>query len=332
MSDFQYNLGHWLERFLLEHVVTVRNLARNTQKSYRDAFILFLPFLSEKLGKPVEQLEVRDISSELVLQFLAYLENVRGCSVATRNQRLTAIRAFARYLASRDPTLVAWSGHIRAIPQKKGVTQPVSYLSKDEMSALLKVPNRKKLRGRIEYALLQFLYNTGARVSEATQLQVGDLQTGRGNGRHALATLHGKGGKTRRCPLVRQTEQALKSLVQNREPTEYVFLNRYEQPYTRHGVYRIVRRCASKVPALADKKITPHMLRHTAACHLLKSGVDINTIRQWLGHAHLSTTNIYAEIDLETKEQAVSLLDVANSQPSRPWKADKGLMARLASL
>ena len=332
MSDFQTRLGPWLERFLVEHVVSVRNLSRNTQRSYRDAFFLFLPFLCGKLSKPEDRLEVRDITSDLILQFLAHLENERGCSVSTRNLRLTAIRAFARYVGSRDPTFVGWCGHIRAIPQKKGGSQPISWLSQEEMDALLEVPNQEKLRGRIEHALLQFLYNTGARASEVTQLKVADVQIGSGDERHALATLHGKGGKTRQCPLMPVTERALKGLVQNRAPIEFVFLSRYKNPYTRFGIYRLVERCAKKVPVLADRRITPHVLRHTAACHLLKAGVDINTIRAWLGHAHLSTTNIYAQIDLEAKMEAVSLLDATDSKLSRPWKKDKGLMARLKSL
>ena len=210
--------------------------------------------------------------------------------------------------------------------------QPITWLTKNEMDTLLKVPNRETLRGRVEHALLLFLYNTGARASEAIQLKVVDLQIGRGDGRHALATLHGKGGKIRKCPLMPHTEQALRNLVQDGAPTEFVFLSRYRKPYTRYGVYRLVERCAKKVPALAGRKITPHVLRHTAACHLLKAKVDINTIREWLGHAHLSTTNIYAEIDLEMKAEAVSLLDTDDSQLGRPWKEDKGLMARLKSL
>ena len=204
MREFQTRLGPWLERFLVEHIVTERNLARNTQKSYRDAFLLLLPFLCRKLGKREDQLEVRDITSDLVLQFLVHLENVRGCTVATRNQRLAAIRAFARYLSSRDPTFVGWSGHIRAISQKKSVSQSVSWLTKEEMDALLEVPNREDSRGRIEYALLQFLFTTGARVTEVRNLKVGDLQIGRQNGRHALAKLHGKCGKIRRAPWCRK--------------------------------------------------------------------------------------------------------------------------------
>jgi site-specific recombinase XerD len=167
-------LGPWLRRFLCEHIVTERNLARNTRSSYRDTFSLLLPFVSRKLRKPVDLLAVCDLTSELVLQFLAHLEEDRGCSARTRNQRLAAIRAFARFIGSRDPAHVEWCGHIRAIASKKSLPPAVGWLTKAEMEAMLAVPDRKTRRGRSEYALLLFLYNTGARVSEATQLKVRD--------------------------------------------------------------------------------------------------------------------------------------------------------------
>ena len=198
MSETQ-TLGPWLERYLLEYIVTERNLARNTQKSYRDTFKMLVPFVSGKLRKPADRLAVRDLSSKRVLQFLAHLEDERGCSIQTRNQRLTAIRAFARFVAGRDPAHIGWCGQIRAIPSKKATPQPITWLTKTEMNAMLDVPDRRTSQGRTEYALLLFLYNTGARVSEATQLTVGDLQIGQNISRHALVTLHGKGSKIRQC-------------------------------------------------------------------------------------------------------------------------------------
>jgi site-specific recombinase XerD len=185
MSDL-VTLGPWLRRFLCEHIVTERNLARNTRTSYRDTFSLPLPFISAKLRKPVDRLAVRDLTSRHVLQFLAHLEEERGCSARTRNQRLAAIRAFARFVGSRDPAHVEWCGHIRAIASKKSMPQPVGWLTRAEMEAMLAVPDRNTARGRSEYALLLFLYNTGARVSEATQLKVSDLQIGRRSSGHDL--------------------------------------------------------------------------------------------------------------------------------------------------
>ncbi|WP_439396767.1 tyrosine-type recombinase/integrase [Bradyrhizobium sp. PMVTL-01] len=170
-------LGPWLRRFLCEHIVTERNLARNTRKSYRDTFSLLLPFASRKLRKPVDRLAVRDLTSHHVLQFLTHLEEDRGCSARTRNQRLAAIRAFARFIGSRDPAHVEWCGHIRSIASKKSIPPPVGWLIRTEMEAMLAVPDRQTRRGRSEYALLLFLYNTGAPVSEATQLKARDLHS-----------------------------------------------------------------------------------------------------------------------------------------------------------
>jgi integrase/recombinase XerD len=325
-------LGPWLRRFLVEHIVTERNLARNTRTSYRDTFSLLLPFVSRNLRKPVDRLAVRDLTSVLVLQFLAHIEEDRGCSARTRNQRLAAIRAFARFIGSRDPAHVEWCGHIRAIASKKSTPTSVGWLTRAEMEAMLAVPDRKTRRGRSEYALLLFLYNTGARVSEATHLKVRDLQIGRGNGGHDLATLHGKGGKTRQCPLWPETERVLADESTGRAGEDAVFISRLGTPFTRFGVYRLIERCAARVPELAGRMITPHVIRHTTACHLVLAGVDINTIRAWLGHVSISTTNIYAEIDLTLKANAVALCEVGQPRPARSWKADKDLMAFLKSL
>lgn len=325
-------LGPWLRRFLTEHIVTERNLARNTRKSYRDTFTLLLPFVSRKVRRPVDRLVVRDLTSRHVLQFLAHLEEDRGCSARTRNQRLAAIRAFARFIGSRDPAHVEWCGHIRAIASKKSMPPPVGWLTKAEMEAMLAVPNRKSRRGRREYALLLFLYNTGARVSEATELKVRDLQIGRGNSGHDLATLHGKGGKMRQCPLWPETERVLADEILGRPLDDAVFISRLGKPFTRFGVYRLIERYGAAVPELADRTITPHVIRHTTACHLVLAGVDINTIRAWLGHVSISTTNIYAEIDLTLKANAVALCEVGQSKPRRSWKEDKDLMSFLSAL
>jgi len=324
-------LGPWLRQFLADYIVTERCLARNTQLSYRDSFTLLLPFISKKTHKPVDRLDVEDIAPSYVLQFLTHLEQDRGCSVHTRNQRLTAIRSFARFVASRDPARVAWCGQIRAIATKKAAQQPISWMTRKEVEALIAVPDCQAPRGQTEHSLLLFLYNTGARVSEATRLQVGDLQIGRHEG-HALVTLCGKGNKIRQCPLWPRTVKAIEELVGARTSAAPVFFSRHHKQYTRFGVYRLVERCAEQIPTLASKKITPHVIRHTSACHLLQAGVDLNTIRAWLGHASLETTNIYAEIDLRMKAKAMELCEAGSVRRERPWKADKGVIAFLKGI
>lgn len=295
-----------------------------------------LRFVAAQARRPLERLAVTDLTVERVRAFLAHVEESRGCLPQTRNQRLAAIRALARFVASRDPERIAWASQVRAIPLKKTAQQPVAYLEKPEIEALLAVPDRAQPHGRREHALLLFLYNTGARVTEAAQLQVGDLRLGARAATAALATLRGKGGKTRQCPLWEQTAHALEALVAGRAADECVFLSRQGRPFTRFGIRALVRRCAARavgrVPSLAGKVVGPHVIRHTAATHLLRSGVDINTIRAWLGHAKLSTTNIYAEIDLETKAKAIACCDESETAPTERWRDRKDLMQFLRDL
>ena len=276
---------------------------------------------------------MEDLAVKRILQFLSDLEDKRGCSAQTRNQRLSAIRAFARFVASRDPGHLDWYAQVNAITTKKAAPRPVTWLTKDEMDAVQAVPDRKTPRGRMECALLMFLYNTGARVSEAIHLRVGDLHlSDRIRSRHGFVTIHGKGGKIRQCPLWPQTQHVLEQLARGREDSDPVFLSQHRKPYTRFGVYRLVKRCSGRVPALSGRTITPHVIRHTSACHLLQAGVDINTIRAWLGHVNLNTTNIYVEIDLQMKAKAMELCDAEEPGPERPWHRDNGIMAFLERL
>ena len=329
-------LGPWLRRFLEEYLVSERNLARNTQLSYRDTLALLLPFAAARARRPVDRLTVRDLNAECVRAFLAHIEEERGCSARTRNQRLAAIRAFARYVAAHNPEQVEWCGQVCTIPVKKVAPPALGYLEKPELDALLDVPDPATQQGRREHSLLLFLYHSGARVSEAAQLTVGDLQLAGQGGGHALVTLRGKGGKLRRCPLLNSSQRALANLVAGRAAGEAVFLNRRGNPLTRSGMYQLVRRCAAKAvaraPSLARKRVGPHVLRHTAATHMLRAGVDLNTIRAWLGHASLDTTTIYAEIDLELKARAVAVFDSEEQTQAHSYRDDAGLMAFLRSL
>ena len=324
-------LGRWLRRFLTEYITAERNLAINTQKSYRDTFTLLLPYVSSCARKAVDRLSICDITAERVLGFLDHVELERDCSVRTRNHRLTAVRSFARYVASREPACVEWASAIRSIGVKKTASQPLSWLTKQEMEALLQAPDMEKTRGRTEHAVILFLYNTGARVSEATNLRAGDLELDQKSGRHASVTLHGKGCKIRQCPLWPTTRDVLCDLVREKQSSDPVFVNQLRQPYTRFGIYRLVERCAAKVPCLSRRRVSPHIIRHTCACHLLQAGVDLNTIRAWLGHERLDTTNIYAEIDMKMKIKAMELCEVGDSN-STSWKRDKGLMEFLLNL
>lgn len=331
-------LGPWVRRFLLEHLVGERNLARNTQRSYRDTLSLLIPFIAGKAHKGVDQLAIDHLTPDQVRRFLQNLEDTRGCSVPTRNQRLAAIHALARFIGERAPEHVEWCGHIRAVPFKRAAKISITYLEKSEMDALLAAPDRSSALGRRDYALLLFLYNTGARADEAAQLSVADLRLAHAPRReHSSVQIRGKGNKVRFCPLWPHTVEEVNALVREKPPTAPVFINRSGQRLTRFGIYAMVKRYAENVsarmPGLAVKRASPHSIRHTCATHLLRAGVDINTIRAWLGHVSLDTTNVYAETDLEMKAAALAHCEVKGSpKPTKHWRQDVDLMAFLKSL
>jgi integrase/recombinase XerD len=325
-------LGPWVRRFLLEHLIVERNLSRQTQLSYRDTLRLLLPYVAGRCHQDLDRLAVEDISAEYVRGFLRHIEEERQCTSATRNQRLAAIRALAGFVAEHSPEHIAWCADIRRIPFKRTVQPGVPYLEKPEMDALLRSPDRDTNQGRRDYALLLFLYNSGARASEAAGLKIADLDLPQ-----LAVRLLGKGNKIRYCPLWSSTVQTLTPLVANRAPTEPVFLNRCGQPITRFGIHTLVGRCARKaadeIPSLASKRISPHTVRHTTAVFLLRSGVDINTIRAWLGHVSLNTTHVYAEHDLQMKAEALAKCELTEGAiPGKHWATDTSLMAFLQSL
>ena len=330
-------LGPWVRRFLLEHLVSERNLARNTQRSYRDSLALLVPFIAGKVHKQIDQLDIDDVSAEHVQRFLEDLEHTRRCSLTTRNQRLAVIHALARFIGQHCPECIEWCGQVRAIPFKRTPKTSITYLEKPEMDALLAAPNRNTAQGCRDYALLLFLYNTGARADEAAQLSIGDIKLARVSQRnHSFVQIRGKGNKQRLCPLWPHTASELAALTVARAATDNVFLNRRGQPITRFGIHTLVQRYAqrasAKIPELAAKRVSPHSIRHTSATHLLRAGVDINTIRAWLGHVSVDTTNVYAQTDLEMKAKALACCEVKETKHTKRWKEDSGLMTFLRSL
>jgi integrase/recombinase XerD len=186
-------LGPWVRRFLLEHLVTERNLSRNTQASYRDTLMLLLPFASRQGGGAIDRMTVEALTPAIVRKFLDHLERDRQCSDVTRNQRLATIHSLARFIGMRSPVYLAWCAEMRAVPFKKTAKTVIGYLEKAEMDALLNQPDRRTSLGARDYALLLFLYNSGARADEAAKLSVGDLQLGAS----PSVRLHGKGNKLR---------------------------------------------------------------------------------------------------------------------------------------
>jgi integrase/recombinase XerD len=330
-------LGPWLRRFLSEHLVSERNFARNTQRSYRDTLRLLLPFVAKRVHKSIDRLKIEDLSADQVRAFLRELEEKRGCAVATRNQRLAAIHSLVLFIGQHSPEQLQWCSEIRCIPFKKAPRSLINYLEKAEMDALLAAPDASKVQGARDHALLLFLYNTGARADEVAHVRIADLDLGQTPERDPSSVLiRGKGNKQRRCPLWARTVNELAPLVSGRSPPESVFLNRRGQPLTRFGIHTLVERyvvvVAAAQPSLAGKRVSPHTIRHTTATHLLRAGVDLNTIRAWLGHVSLNTTNVYAEVDLEMKAKALASCEVDSEKPRIPWREQEDVMAFLRSL
>lgn len=330
-------LAPWIRRFLMEYLIGERNLARNTQRSYRDAVRLLVVFTAARAHRKVDELLIPDIDADLLRAFLQHIEEKRKCSVSSRNQRLAAIHALAGFIAERCPEYLDWCAQLRAVRSKRSAPTPVCYLEKPEIDALLDAPSPVTKLGCRDRALLLFLYNSGARADEAAKLCIEDLSLHSGaDGTLSSVCLHGKGGKVRICPLWASTTITLRNLVAGRNIKERVFLNRRSEPLTRFGIHEIVTRYAraamGRVPEMRKKRIGPHTIRHTTATHLLRAGVDINTIRAWLGHVSINTTNIYAETDLEMKAKALGLCAIKSKRSAKHWRDNHDLMAFLGQL
>jgi site-specific recombinase XerD len=331
MDEKKKYLSYWIMRFLLEYIISIKNLSKNTQLSYRDTFKLLIPFISRMKRKKPEELLLDDITPDNIVGFLASLEKDRKCAVSTRNLRLAALFSLLGFVAQNCPEYVEWSRLIHNIPTKKAQGTVITYLEKDEMDAMLAAPDRNRGQGKRDYALLLFLYNTGACADEVAGLKISGLHLEK-----QTVCLHGKGNKQRYCPLWKSTVSELKAQIKDRESSDNVFKNRLNQPLTRFGIYTVVEKYAAKAaqskPQIAKKRVSPHTIRHTTATHLLQSGVDINTIRAWLGHVSINTTNIYAEINLKMKSEALACCEIKGEKKNGNWKDDKKIMDFLAGL
>ncbi|MGH8137688.1 MAG: tyrosine-type recombinase/integrase [Steroidobacteraceae bacterium] len=324
-----------LHAFFHEWLGQQRNLSHHTVLSYRDSWRLFLRFVSERQKRPVALLSLPQLNASEVLEFLLHIEQKRKVSIGTRNCRLAAIHSFFAFVAQREPLALVQCTEILRIPTKKTIRPAMCYLDADEVTAILRQPDRSKRQGQRDHALFAFLYNTGARIQEALSVCPGAIRFES----PAQVRLFGKGRKERICPLWPETVELLEALLkrQPRAHDEVLFVNCYGHPLGPAGVRfkldQYVRAAAAKVPSLRQKNVTPHTFRHTAGVQLVAAGVDVTVIRSWLGHASLDTTNLYARANLETKREALEKVD-ASTRPGTPprWKRDAELLAWLDSL
>lgn len=334
MNSLAPSFPKLLQSFFVEHLRQQRGVSPCTIAAYRDTFKLLLAFAERTIGKSPTALGLSDFTADLVLGFLDHLEQDRGNSVRSRNARLSAIRSFLKYAAHEDLTAIATIERSLAIPQKRHDKPMLGYLTRPEVEAIISAPDAGTWAGKRDRALFGFLYNTGARVSEATGLRVGDVVLDIS----PVAHLRGKGRKRRSVPIWRETAKTLRRWIDHLDDSgteAYLFPSSSGSRISRSNVTQrlnlAVEVAGRIVPSLKKKAISPHTFRHTTAMHLLQSGVDITVIALWLGHEDPSTTHIYMEADIAMKEEALSRLQPVASQGLRYRPPDR-LMAFLQSL
>ena len=327
-----------LRAFFEDYLTAQRDLSPNTIAAYRDALKLFLQFAARASDRHVVRLSLADLGPAMVLSFLDHLESERKNSVATRNYRLVAIHRFFTYVADHCPQHIDLCRRVLDVPFKRTTTSAVSYLDREEVRALLASPASSHALGRRDRALLTFLYNTGARASEAVGVNRQNLRLDS----PAQVQVLGKGRKIRACPLWPETVEALRDHLQESggvlAPETPVFRNARGARLTRFGVAAILERhvaAATKTqPSLGQKDVSPHTMRHTAAMHLLQAGVELNVIKAWLGHVSITTTSRYIEIDMEMKRKALASCTPPVPAPSgdSPWHSRQDIIQWLNDL
>lgn len=327
------SLAPTLQAFFTERLVRQRRASPQTVAAYRDALKMLVGFASARLSKQPWLLDIADLDATVVAAFLDYLEQGRGNSVRTRNARLAAVHSLFRYAALRHPEHAAVIERVLAIPPKRFDRALICFLTRPEIDALLASPDRSTWTGRRDAVLLLLAVQTGLRASELTGLRCSDVHLG--SGPHV--SCHGKGRKDRITPLTTSTVAELRGWLSERggTPAEPLFPTRMGGRLSRdaveHRLAKYVGMAAAGCPTLRTKRISAHVLRHTAAMGLLQAGIDTSVIALWLGHEQVDTTQIYLHADLTIKERALALTRPPSTKPGRFHPSDS-LLAFLASL
>ena len=326
-------LATTLQAFFTDRLIQQRQVSPNTLQAYRDTLRLLLVFASERYGKAPVKLEFDNLDAPLIGGFLDHLEHDRKNSVRTRNARLAAIRSLFRYAALRHPEHAATIERVLAIPPKRFERRLVTYLTEKEIEALLVVPDRTTWVGRRDTALFCLAVQTGLRASELIDLRCSNVHLGSG----AHVSCNGKGRKERITPLTSSTVAVMRAWLDERAglPRDPLFPTRTGRTLSRdaleHRLAEYVEAAAVACSSLSRKRVTMHVLRHSAAMRLLQAGIDTSVIALWLGHEQIETTQIYLHADLEIKERALAKTAPIETKPGRFRPSDK-LLAFLEAL
>jgi site-specific recombinase XerD len=323
----------YVQRFFTERLANQLHASPNTVASYRDTFRLLLKYATERLGRQPTALDLADLDADLIGGFLTFVETRRGNSARSRNTRLAAIRSFFRYVAVQEPQLLHHCQQVLAMPAKRHEKRTIDYLTRAEIEALIESADPTTWSGRRDRMLLLLAVQTGLRVSELINLTCGDVALGTG----AHVRCMGKGRKERSTPLRKDCVQALRAWLDERAGGDDapLFVSNRGDRLSRDAVERIVRKhvalASGTRPVLKGKRVTPHVLRHSAAMQLLQNGVDRTVIALWLGHESVETTQMYVHADIQIKEQAMAKTQPVAVSPGRYRPTDE-LLAFLEGL
>lgn len=332
MSDSP-NFAVLLEKFFTQRLIQQRQASAHTIASYRDSFRLLLQFVQRRLRKDTFALALEALDAPLVMAFLDEQERVRGVTARTRNLRLTAVHSFFRYAAIEMPAHAAHIQRVLAIPAKRFARKLVGFLSRPEVDALLAAPDQRAWSGRRDHALLLLAVQTGLRLSELTGLRHDDVHLGAG----AHVRVIGKGRKERCTPLSKDTRAVLAAWMREpqRAADQPLFPNARGGRLSAHGVHYLLHKHAAAATincsSLKNKRVSPHVLRHTTAMDLLQDGIDPSMIALWLGHESIETTQIYLDANLALKQQILDKTAPPKGKPGR-YRPDDRLLAFLKSL
>lgn len=316
--------------FLRVRLPIERNASAHTRATYSHAFMLLFEFAARHLKCSPSNLELEQLDAKLVMAFLDHLERERSNGISSRNARLAAIKSLFRYVEHRVPSAIDQVRRILAIPTKRSTSRLVGYLTRDEAQAIINAPDSTG-PGLRDRAMLHLAVATGMRVSEIVGAQLEDLDLQR----QPTITVHGKGRRERRLPLWRETATALKRWLRARSDgsSRQLFLNDRGGALTRSGFAYLLDKyvdvAARTVPSIRKKRVSPHVLRHTCAMLTLQATRDVRKVALWLGHAHLTTTEVYLRADPTEQLDALAKVAPFGLRPGRFKGADR-LIAMLA--
>ncbi len=331
------DFGMYLSSFFTDYLPRQRNTSKNTIKSYRDCFKLFLKYVTNEKGISIDRITLKHIDRKFILDFLSWLENTRTCSISTRNQRLAALESYFKYVSTENPELLFQIQQISSISIKKSPRPVISYLSVDSTKKLLSCIDSSTRQGRRDLTMMSVLYDSGSRVQELIDLKAGDVSLST----NPTIDVVGKGNKHRTIPITMNTRDILKKYMHEfcldlpESQCLPMFRNKFNHRFTREGITYVLQKYAiiahEKDPNI-PVSITPHIMRHTKSMHLIQAGVDLVSIRDFLGHVDISTTDIYAKTNVEEKRKALKKAENLVTVEMKSWDKDGDLIEFLNSI